>query len=245
MGLDVEGRVHGCAFVVGVRVGVDGEVRLGLGLELLPQLADQLVLPLVLVLQVEDVGLEGDLFVPDAAVVVFKVGILPILGCEIVDEGGTLAQDRRGDGLALLLSAGQCWVVVLGGCVILPLPGFHIPLVPFFLPLGRVEVGDDLGLLRDEIELIPLQLLNHAVTDNHILLPRPTPPSLHRHSQPLHQFHCFPLVQHRHCPAPERSAPQPSNHHYNNKWRTRRRGSIAKNGGFGISRERRSRSARR
>lgn len=244
-GLDVEGGVHGCALVVGVGVGVDGEVGLVFGLELLPQLADQLVLPLVLVLEVEDVRLKGYLFVPDAAVVVPQVGILAVLCREIVDEGGTLAQDRRGNGLTLLLSVDLRYVVVLRGMVIFPLPGFQIPLVPFFFPLRRVEVSDDLGLLCDEVELIPLQLLNHAVTDNHIFLPRSTPPPLHHHSHPLHQVLCLSLIQHRHCPAPKRSAPQPSNHDYNNRWRTRRRGSIAKNGAFGISRERRSRSARR
>lgn len=50
--LDVETRMHGYAFVVGcVRVGVDGEMwlRLALGLQLLSELADQLVFALVLV----------------------------------------------------------------------------------------------------------------------------------------------------------------------------------------------------
>lgn len=38
--LDAEGGVHGYALVVGVRIGVDGEVWLVFGLELLPQLTD-------------------------------------------------------------------------------------------------------------------------------------------------------------------------------------------------------------
>lgn len=216
VGLDAEGGVHGCALVVGVRVSVDGEVWLVFGLELLPQLADQLILPLVLVLKVEDVRLEGDLFVPNAAVIVPQVGILAILGLEIINKGRTLAQDWSGIGLDRLLSIELYWVVVLRDLVILPLPGLHIPLLLLFLPLSWVEVRDNLGLLRYEVELVPLQLLNHTVTDDQILFPRPALPSLYCHPQPLRQVLSLSLIQHRHCPAPKRSVPQSSNHDYNN-----------------------------
>lgn len=85
--MDVEGRMHGYAFVVSVRVGVYGEMRLALRLELLSQLADQLVLALVLMLKVEDVRLERDLLVPDAAVVVLQIQLIPILWLELFNEG--------------------------------------------------------------------------------------------------------------------------------------------------------------
>ena len=129
--------------------------------------------------------------------------------------------------------------------MILPLPGFRIPVVPFVLPLRRVEVGDNLGLLRDEVQLIPLQLLNHAVTDDQILLPRPALPSLHGQVQPLRQFLRLGLVEQRHGPEAKRNVPhRPSNHDYN-RWRTSRRGSTGRSGASGTSSERRSRSARR
>lgn len=106
-------------------------------------------------LKVEDVRLERDLLVPDAAVVVLQIQLIPILWLELFNEGWTLAQGRGGIALRLLL----CWnlleVGLLCWLIVIPLPEFRIPVVPFLLPLRWIEIRDDLGLLRDEVKFIP------------------------------------------------------------------------------------------